>query len=487
MSETKSSKVFLFAAILLLGFMTGHDSLWIDEAYNASYARLSTFREFLDLFLAGTRSENQMPLGMFASWVGGRLVGTSEFQLRAINWFWGLLAIFSFWGVGRRLQMPWLPLFAACQPFLWFYMGEARPYAMQTGCSTALMFALLECLHTKGKGRLWVATFALAGVVLCGSSLLGVIPFAVICLALIWVLWQARWKPDRFALICLSLCLLILAGLGVFYAWTLSRGTGGAKLWHVGINNIAFALWEFAGFSGLGPTRQLLRELASQDRMTALELLKHHLPYIGFLAAVYAAVIALGWTRFFSTQSARISTFVWTGSFTALTGAALVVHFPFWGRHLAPAFPFFVLSMAHVLAPSFGRKTKPLLVVLMSLLFFSSLELRFAPRHAKDNYRAAAELARAALSKGSKVLWVADNAAAEYYGVPISVGNVIPDRALQPRGDQQRQLAAFGLPDLVVLSKPSIYDAQGFARELLEKNRYQRAGTAQAFEFWRKP
>ena len=70
--------LFLGISLCLIPLTISSDSLWIDESYNALFALQQTLGDFSKHFFATTRSENQMPLGMFASWVGGKVLGTSE-------------------------------------------------------------------------------------------------------------------------------------------------------------------------------------------------------------------------------------------------------------------------------------------------------------------------------------------------------------------------------------------------------------------------
>ena len=75
-----------------------------------------------------------MPLAMFFAWVTAQTLGTQEWQLRAINVLWNGLALLGMYRAGKRLQLPWLPLLLAIQPYFWFYSNEARPYSLQIAC-----------------------------------------------------------------------------------------------------------------------------------------------------------------------------------------------------------------------------------------------------------------------------------------------------------------------------------------------------------------
>ena len=493
----KSDALFLIAALALLLLIPSSDSLWIDEAFNAKFASMGSFHDFLNLFLGNNRSENQMPLSMFLSWVGGHWFGTSELALRGINWVFGLITILSFWAVGKRLTIPWLPLFAAVQPFFWFYMNEARPYALQIASGALLLFALVELVNQQGRGFLWIAAFCLGALSMCGSSLLGVIPFAVIGLAFFFFAYRLKWRPNIIAALCLGLCFALLLALGLFYAWTLIRGGHGAKLWAVGAQNVAFSLYDFAGFNGLGPGRLTMREaaLAGPSYLAHL-LLLFSVPLLALLPFYSIVFLEIGRQVRMKSEIMIASTGIVVLSFLLLTLAAILEHFPFWGRHIAPAFPFFTLCTA--LAINTWRTSSPrwkngLIFAFSSVLLFSCLQLRFASRHAKDDYRTAADFAKKALAQHQTVWWLASEITAEYYGLPMSYTSPIPGTVFSPsqgpEGDKPlascEELKRLPLPNLIIISKPDIYDkTQGAVQSLIHDGGYKNSAHAQAFTFW---
>src|SRR5712691_3819287 len=175
-----SSTFILIAALLILFAMPSNDSLWIDEAATARLASQPTFQEWRAEMVTGHFSEHQMPLSMGIAWLMAQLVGTSEWQLRAVNILWGALAVLALCLAGRRLSILWLPLLLVLHPFFWYYMNEARPYALQIACGAWLFFGLTTFVQEEGRGGKWAIVLSGTGFVLCGSSLLGVIPFACV-------------------------------------------------------------------------------------------------------------------------------------------------------------------------------------------------------------------------------------------------------------------------------------------------------------------
>ncbi|HEY4951770.1 MAG TPA: hypothetical protein VII71_00100, partial [Verrucomicrobiae bacterium] len=123
---------------------------------------------------------------------------------------------------------------------------------------------------------------------------------------------------------------------------------------------------------------------------------------------------------------------------------------------------------------------------LLSGGLISALEIRFAPRHDKDDYRSAVAVAKKAVAEGKRTYWAADVQTAIYYGLirdeerDTGSSQVI----LYSARDAQKSLPA---SNLVVLSKVDLYDRSGAIREFLRDNGYEPAEQFQAFQLWRKP
>lgn len=86
------------------------------------------------------------------------------------------------------------------------------------------------------------------------------------------------------------------------------------------------------------------------------------------------------------------------GPNAACAGLASIVKFPFWGRHFAPVFPFVwgleILGLRALLAWLPRRLAVAAGLGFAGLLAGSSLLLRAAPRHGKDDYRSAVRIDR---------------------------------------------------------------------------------------------
>ncbi|MGZ4982660.1 MAG: hypothetical protein ACXWFY_01985 [Chthoniobacterales bacterium] len=466
------TRTWLIVALCATLLMPSNDSVWIDEAQTAAYARQPTASTWFERLQHDKFSEAQMPLGMAVFWISGKILGTGEWQLRAINILFTTTTIWMLWLIGCRFCAPALALVAAANPFLWAYTNEARPYALQIAGGACLLLAGVKLIHGErdsiGATYLW----SIAVLVLCASSMLGVIPAAIGSLWLALLLLRRRLSLSLHSLGVIATVGGLLLLLGYYYLRTLQRGASGAMLWPVSLNNLAFSAYEILGFAGLGPARQTLR-----DAFTNGTVLSTTLPFLFPLALFGAATLLIAFhsVRWFWRRENHALGFFLYG-IPALSAALLfllarLVHFPFWGRHLAPITPFIIVALA---LPALIEKKRIFTIFWTSLCLLSALELRFVPRHAKDDNRAAAQLALRAAAEGKKVWWSADQRAAEYYG--ITFGNRI---SLAPQLPSEA-------PDIVITSKPDVFDVEARVAEYLRIHDYQKEQTFQAMTVWRR-
>lgn len=481
-------------AITLL--MPGSGSLWIDEAQTFHHVAQPTFSALCTGLLADQRSEALMPLGMFVAWVGGQLIGASEWQMRAPNILWAALTVLAFVRLGQFWHAPWAPIVVAVQPFLWYYANEARPYVLQIGCGAWLAAGCAELLESRRLDARTVLLVTVASALLVGSTMFGVITVGAVAVVL-GALWQReRWAISRGARAGIALGVLWCAGFVAYYVWKVASGAAGAKLWEVGLPNLGFALYEFAGFAGLGPGRYELRELArSGGVVRAVHGLAADLFWLALLASLLSAVgFALGAT--WQKGGRRREVIVYAAVCALVSGTtfmlSLLARFPFWGRHLAPIFPFYCALLVLGL-DSLRRTSWPAMVrvgvaaSLLALLAFSSGRLRWSSRHAKDDYRSAAATAVSALRTGRDVWWSADQAAAVYYGLALSEGPSQRGKVahLFVPGTPER-IPPLPVPDMIILSKPDVSDPAGEVGRLITAQQFRATQRFKAFTVWER-
>jgi hypothetical protein len=73
---------------------------------------------------------------------------------------------------------------------------------------------------------------------------------------------------------------------------------------------------------------------------------------------------------------------------------------------------------------------------------------------------------------------------ADYYGLPYSAQSPQPDEAYAVFGQPPKELAALPSPDLIVLSRPDIYDHQGGVAAVLSQGGYSQRTNLAGFKIW---
>ena len=267
-------------------------------------------------------------------------------------------------------------------------------------------------------------------------------------------------------------------------------------MWKPGLANLGYALYEFLGFDGLGPARNEIRFLAKahENKVSSLtQYLPGLLIFIGCYVSILVIFLKEKWYRI---RSVRFSLFVIAGTCAVFLFASFVMKWPFWGRHLSAVFPSVVLVIGLILSriPEAKHYFKTSLLLLFSLmLLLSALTLRFSPRHAKDDYRSAAEVAKLAQHQGKTVWWAADMAAAKYYGIiPYQLPEAKDSEIQTVNGvsflmnPDPDSLAKLPAPALVIYSKPDIYDAHSSLQNWLSEQHYTLAKEFTSFKIWEK-
>lgn len=484
-------RFWLLAGLLLLPLMLTNDSLWLDEGDTAMYVIQPDFHSWSHYLRQDLQADCQMPFSMLCAWIGGRVLGTQEWQMRAVNLLWGILTLVGMFRVGRRLQLPWLPLLMAIQPYFWFYLNEARPYALQIACGTWLLAAFVEFHNRKASGESWAWLLVTATFFLFLSTLLAPLPVAAVVAAVVVAAVPGRWKPSRRAVSILLGGAAANIPTAVYYCSTLLRGAQGAQLWHVDLKFFGYVLYELTGMTSLGPPTEEIRALARSPHFwnaLASHGFAFALPVLGF--ALVLTVMVLGWRRPPSSIPSGVSTgLVMVLGMTTLVFVAvsLALQKAFWARHFAPVFPFYVTLMGIAFA-GVKDSRKPAVrwipFFVCGMLALSTLNLRLAPAWRKEDYRSAAQFARRALAENKSVWWVAGGYCATYYHLEYTSSHSETGKAFCPRPGEAKNLQP---PDVIICSKPDIHDKDSAIQQIIEQKHYQAAARFKSFIIWIRP
>jgi hypothetical protein len=476
----------LMGLAVAVGFLCiSGQSLWIDEANSAIRAIQPTWNDFWEKNIHYAGSDLQMPGYMLSLWAWEKIFGHSEYALRAMNIPFFLLsvgaAIFALKANHKiRTTFSILIIFS---PMVWIYMDEARPYTLQfTGATLTLVGLVNQGRQSPSPRRNFI--LVCSGIlVLCAASLTGVV-FALffgLSFAVIFVQSKAL-QPLLHSRSCIATAatgFTILTLLGAYYFWTLQIGARASSVANTSWGSVAFAFYELLGFTGLGPDRLKLRS-------EGLQALTPFLPALGAYAAVTACVFVIPIKALIGR---RHPAWLWTIAIAVISGTATIIllgiikDFRIVGRHLMPLLPFLLLFLAGCLVKlwdSVEKWKKALSLVYLCLLTTSSLSARIDDRFQKDYYRSAAKLAQSYLEQGKIVWWAADEPSLLYY-IPDAETHITSQTLFLAFGTRTTPIHLRKTPDLILLSKPDIYDPDKLIYNFIKKNSFKNSVSFKAF------
>lgn len=472
-------------ALLLPLLAISRQSFWIDEAITGNAARQSTVAGCWHSLQAINGSDLQMPLYMLYVFVWEKLFGASEFVLRLANYPFFVIAQIAgahIWNDRRKGYL--FILIASCSSFLWFYLDEARPYAIEYGLSCVIFSCLSSIARDSFSRPLQFWSFALALVALAGVNMLGVAWVGTGLLVAAYFLIKHRRMP---AIAPVLFCGAGLGALGAYYGWTLSSGARAAVIPTNALLGAIFLAYELLGFVGLGPGRLDIR-------------VNGFASFIPFLLPLLAFAVVIGLTLWRALR-AELRTPA-RGRFLAATFYALlpvgfllllgmVTDFRVLGRHIIPTLPY-VFALATVglwsLWTSKTVWTRSVAASFFLLNLAACLGVRFLPRHDKDDYRGASAVAAFLVSQGQVVWWCASPNGAEFYGLPLRREGTGPTQsAVDVRNLTDEAARELIPPRAVILSKPDIFDGQGAITAMLEKKKFVLREKLPSFTIWEAP
>jgi hypothetical protein len=465
-------------------------SFWIDEGTSAIKAIQPDLHGWWRELRADGSSNLQLPLHFFYLWLWEKIFGGSEIALRAANGPPLALAFCAIvWGLRARPRWQfWFIILASINAFTWYYMNEARPYILLfAGC--CITFACLARAHfspgLSREQRTWFFALLTGSLMVCATSSIAV-PWALASVfGAALVLGRKPFiELVRRHLLCSCLWLLSIFCLGIYYLWAICSGATPTDIGRTGLFNLGFIVYEQFGLAGLGPGRIELREGV-----------KSLLPYLPILSVGCLILALVSWKtlRFLAARWKKNQLHLWIAilvvlPFMCVLLAGWVGHARLWGRHFTPLFPFVLLGLAIGITQLLQEKTvisKILVAVALLAFSLSALEIRFEPRHRKDDYRSAAEIALRSVQKEQVVWWAADRETGIYYHLPLSNEAAAAYTAVlkEPSADD---LSHRPEPQIIVLSKPDVYDMTGTIAQYARSHHYRLTHLLQAFEIWER-
>jgi len=496
----------LLIALTLLCFVSVTDqSLWIDESITAWLASHATLKELINTQANISVSETQMPFYIWYIWGWAKIFGIGELSLRMANAPFLLLLLSTIlWGSKLFFKTRWTWIIATVSPFICFYANEARPYAAVMAFSSLATICFLAYLMEPDNSRRFMPWLCLSGVFLAsGMCMLSVflIPVFLTSLFIVYKINRDMWKiflKDWFWPLLLSLPFFVV--LGSWFSWTLLQGFGGMRE-SPGLLNLSFAAYEFLGFLGLGPPRNLIR---SAPTWSTFSQISYIVPLsIGLIVWLILTVIIIIRVRE-NGINICIYLMIWMlgVGISIFFLTAFLFHFRFWGRHLAQFFPIFLLIIIGLAGKGLYRHYDLnlhciALYTLLAIWLFSSVRLVFSANYKKDDYRSAVSCAVTAAGSGGTILWAANPICGSYYGLYYTNG-LMPKvywpttfPAIQAMNWDEEQIEhAFKTsphPIVIAISKPDLFDRSNALHKAIIKNKVQLIGIPNTFMIYEIP
>ncbi len=424
-------------------------------------------------------SDAQMPVFQVIMFGWDKVCGETERGFRLLNvifWLIGVAAISYF--LKLRGKPTWGVIMAAgTSSFLWYYMDEARPYALQFAGASCLLVGYWIIIFEQKVPRFCSWGFLLLGTLMCAGSSLLAAPFAgLIFLCVTYDQWKKRVWYQRSEMVWFMGWCLLLASLTLYYVWTLFEGKGASSVNKTSALTLGFSVFEQLGFMPYGPGRQALRS----EGVSSLA------PWVfalaGWAVAMGAALLVGGDRVFrgglFKPAIVRALLPV-VAMVVILVVAGYFGGFRVIGRHFMPVYPILLIitGLAYVKLWSGNILQRGITFIIPMIALIGCLTQRYAERHHKDDYRGAVGHVNFVSKDGSPVWWAA---AKPSYAFEDSV------ELHDTRNINNESLHKLPIPTVIVLSKTDLYDARGALRKWIVEHDYQITKELPAFKFYQR-
>ena len=348
---------------------------------------------------------------------------------------------------------------------------------MQLAGTVLVASFFLRRFTAKANGEFGWSALAAGLLLLCGSSLLGVLWAGAAILLLGWFVWREEVTLHRGDWTGLAFCLAPLAGLGAYYRCSVLQPRELASYGKTGLGNVIFALYELFGLSGLGPGRDSIRAMG----LSAFE------PYGVLLVLAAFTLCGLVLAGLFRLRREHRHLFwpltvAWIAPITGTFALGTLGHVSVLGRHLTPALPALLLLMGWTLARLWANsRVRALTCVTLVPFLFSSGMLRLAERHTKTDARAGLAAAEPIIAANDTLWWVGDRELPWYYS--SSIGRV--PNAILVIHPSANDIAALPAPAAIFLLRPDVFDQRGAAQDYIRARNYRREREWNTLSLWR--
>lgn len=466
-------------------------SLWVDELGTWNISQVAPWSLWAQKLWNHFNSDGQLPVyhAFIKLWVDAG--GDNAAYLRASNTPWLFLALLGLLRLPlKNEKTTWLVIFFFCiNAFTWYYLNELRPYIiLQAGAAWFLVGAwrlaispvddltmvdtatweillgIVVMIAGNILGAFWIASTLLAFLIFLPASLL----------ASLKSLGRNWWLTLAFA--------IVLSGILVVAMHSFVSGARASQLAEFSLAGFGYGLIELTGASGLGPSRHQLRTDMANVSWTQVIAMASLAGLIGLLTFT-------SWLCIPNRKHKLLLLAATVLPLLIMIGVGILLHWRVVGRHLSITFPLVAIALAFFTTRAFDAQGKPwcrILVAVITLgLLCSSLTIRLAERHEKDDYAQAAHWAKDALAAKESVLWVAAPEGLAYYKVVRSVQDIPATPSLYIYSDFQERMPSGAWPQHIIKTYREGVDPKGLTNHLLAAQKYELAGKAATFEYFK--
>ena len=509
---TSKTWIFILIQIAVMLMAISNQSLWFDELYSADFHLIGNRKDMLgELWSNPQFATVTLHYLYYYFWeilfkpdeMGLRMANLPLFVLGQLSLFWALRAY------PKRFALILLAV-STLHPMVWEYANEARQYMMMYAGSTMILAYLLHIHKIKsreeGVSHLFSVIFVSGCILLFGASMLGGF-WVFVAIAYVayfhYLHLDFAYLKQRINIVLMGILLIFIPLSSFMVLRGMHHGATTSLISNTTFVTLLYDAYELTGLSGIGPGRLALRSAG----ITALS------SYWGWLllaGAIVTATLMKGLQntiQIFGRKEVAIAVVAALLPLAIVTFSGFTMHWRVLGRHLLPAIPYLNIFFAFGLTKLFeknnthsGISGKLLGVSFLILLIYSSLSMRFADRHSKDDYRNAAIVAKQDLAQNKQVWWGADSLGANYYGLPVALdGKAIFNAELKPAtcvsagsglqvipGLSEDCLKNLPVPDVVILSnRLEVFDSKGDIISYLKTHGFVQELSLQAFTIWR--
>lgn len=414
---------YVFSVLLILSCSVipiSTQSLWGDEAWTITeYALKPTFKSLIINIFKSLGGDSQFPGYNVYLWIWVNIFGASEISVRLANippFYISLLYTAFYLPRSRNFKTGFL-LLICLSPVIWFYLNESRYIIAVFSCSLLSLVSVILYFEGETKNRKLALSVLFASFIL-GFSFIMLYVFFLIPLLLLILLYLKRQdktlnsliKDWRVPMLISAFFILIL---GAYYYYTLKNGAGGTRL-TPDIKNILYILYDFLGYGGIGPPRNVLRANPT--------LPVHSRYFIAIISVTLFYIVIVGvLIRNLSKIKDNLPFYVLLG-----TGVGMLIFFifaksfdfKFLSRHLIFFFPPFLFSFYTLFYDILVSRSRKLITFVISgmivIFLYSDINIRFNSDYQKENYKKAIDFTIHE-SGNLNILWIADEHCFQYY------------------------------------------------------------------------